>query len=327
MRYRGGVTQRQIPILDIRRFDDPEHRAGFVEDLRSAFSEWGFVGITGHQISDDQVSRAYGKLRSFFDLPTETKMAYHDPEGGGARGYTPFGVEKAKDATLTDLKEFWHVGREFDDASENAAGYPDNVWPGEVDGFKDSLGGLYSDLDALGATVLQAVALGLGLDQSWFADKVEYGNSILRPLHYPGLSDDLGEKAAVGAVRAGAHEDINVITLLVGSNEPGLEILAKDGNWVPVTTIEGTIVCNVGDMLQRLTNDKLKSTTHRVVNPPSPWREKSRFSIPFFLHFNGDFVIDALPDCVDDENPKKYEPITADGYLHERLVEIGLVKS
>ncbi len=313
-----AMAADQIPTLDLRRLEsDPD---GFAADLGAAYRTYGFAGIANHGIDDDLVARAYDAVRAFFDLPDEVKRRYAMPETGYARGYTPFGVEHAKDSDRPDLKEFWHVGREVPEDHPAADAYPRNVWPEEVPGFKEATLALYDALEGVGLRVLEGVARHLGLEPDFFADKVDHGNSILRPIHYPPIR---GEPRGV---RSAQHEDINVITLLVGSGEPGLEILRKDGTWIGVDTIPGTIVCNVGDMLQRLTNHVLRSTTHRVVNPPRPWSETSRYSMPFFLHFNAEYVIETLPGCIDEDNPNRYpEPITAQGYLEERLREIGLL--
>ncbi len=320
-----SALESQVPQLDIRRFDQSSaaDRTTFIADLGDALRSFGFVGIREHGIDDDLIARAYPVLKSFFALPTATKMKYHIPGGGGARGYTAFGVETAKDYHVADLKEFWHVGRTLASGSPWAGTLSDNLWPTEVEGFRETLESLYAALDGLGNRVLRGIALNLGLDESWFADKVDHGNSILRPIHYPPVTGELG---ADGAVRSAAHGDINLITLLVGSGEPGLQILSRKGDWIPVSTIEGVVVCNVGDMLERLTNHVLPSTIHRVVNPPDPWRSQPRYSIPFFLHPNSEFSIRTLPQCVSAANPDRYpEPITADEFLQQRLREIKLV--
>lgn len=320
------MSTQQIPILDIRRFDrsdDARERADFVRELHDAYHEFGFVGITRHQIPDALIRDAYAAIKAFFALPNETKMKYNVGKGG-ARGYTPFGVEHAKDIPAVDLKEFWHVGREHVAGAAWTSQYPPNVWPTEIDGFREATWGLYQALEALGDRVLRAVALGLGQGERYFEDKTDHGNSILRPIHYPPIEPGKGDP---GSVRSGQHEDINLITLLIGSGEPGLEILSRKGEWIAVTTIPEAIVVNVGDMLQRLTNDVLRSTTHRVVNPPSPYAEIPRYSIPFFLHPNSEFLIESLPTCISADNPNRYpEPITADAYLTQRLIEIGLLK-
>ena len=312
-----------IPTLDIRRFthpSSPADRDAFVEELGTAYREWGFAGIRGHGIDDARIAASYDVFKRFFALPEDTKRKYHVPGSGGARGYTPFGVETAKGAKHHDLKEFWHIGREIPRDSKYADVMPPNLWPEEVDGFREHGYGLYESLDALGSQVLSALALHIGLPADYFADKTDSGNSILRPIHYPPItSDDIPNE------RAGAHEDINLITLLVGASAAGLEVRSRKGDWVPFTADADTIVVNIGDMLQRLTNHVYPSTTHRVVNPPGEKARQPRYSTPFFLHPNPDFVIDVLPSTVTADNPSRYpEAITAQGYLEERLREIKL---
>lgn len=308
----------RIPTLDIRRFDTD--REAFVAELGAAYREWGFAGINGHGIPQSQIDGAYDVFKAFFALPEDVKKQYHVPGGGGARGYTAFGVETAKGAQHFDLKEFWHIGREIPDDSKYRDVMPPNLWPSEVPGFREHGYGLYQTLDALGSKVLSALALHIGLPEDYFVDKTDYGNSILRPIHYPPITAD-----DIPNVRAGAHEDINLITLLVGASAAGLEVKSRDGEWVPFTSDADTIVVNIGDMLQRLTNHVYPSTTHRVTNPPGEQARKPRYSVPFFLHPNPDFVIDVLPSTVTADNPGRYpEAITAQGYLEERLREIKL---
>ncbi|MDX2219310.1 MAG: 2-oxoglutarate and iron-dependent oxygenase domain-containing protein [Burkholderiales bacterium] len=311
-----------VPTLDIRRFNgDQRDREQFVADLGAAYREFGFCGISGHGIDPQLVSRAYNAFERFFALPTEVKMKYHLPGTGGARGYTPFKVETAKDSKHPDLKEFWHVGREIPRDSRYADVTPENLWPSEVEGFKEHGYALYQALDDLGSRVLSALALHIHLPENYFADKTDFGSSILRPIHYPPILN-----GDVPNVRAGAHEDINLITLLVGASAEGLEVKTREGNWLPITTTGDVIVVNIGDMLQRLTNHVYPSTTHRVVNPNNENARKPRYSVPFFLHPNPDFLIDVLPSCVTPDNPKRYpEPITAWDYLQERLREIKLL--
>jgi isopenicillin N synthase-like dioxygenase len=309
--------QPYIPTLDIRRFDTD--RDAFVAELGAAYREWGFAGIRGHGIPQDVIDGAYDVFSRFFALPEDVKKRYHIPGGGGARGYTPFGVETAKGALYSDLKEFWHVGRDVRDG-KYADVMPANVWPSEIPEFRERALALYDALDRLGSRMLSALALHLGLDERYFADKTNNGNSILRPIHYPPITTP-----DIPNVRAGAHEDINLITLLVGASAEGLQVLSRKGEWVPYTADADTIVVNIGDMLQRLTNHVLPSTTHRVVNPPGEKARQPRYSTPFFLHPNPDFLIDVLPNCVSADNPSRYpEPITAQGYLEERLREIKL---
>ena len=313
----------RIPTLDIRRFTHPvsaEDRRAFVEELGAAYREWGFAGIRGHGIAQARIDEAYEAFRAFFALPEDIKRKYHVPGGGGARGYTPFGIETAKGAQHSDLKEFWHIGREIPRDSKYAADMPENLWPAELPGFRRAGYGLYQALDELGSQVLSALALHMGLPEEHFRDKTDAGNSILRPIHYPPIADD-----DIPNGRAGAHEDINLITLLVGASAEGLEVLSRKGEWVPFTADADTIVVNIGDMLQRLTNHAYPSTTHRVVNPPGEKAREPRYSTPFFLHPNPDFLIDVLPSTITADNPNRYpEPITAQAYLEQRLREIKL---
>lgn len=316
----------QIPTLDIRRFTEPvnsDDRAAFVAELGAAYREWGFAGIRGHGICAEQIDASYALFKRLFALPDEVKRKYHVAGGGGARGYTPFGIETAKGAQYSDLKEFWHVGREISRDSSYADVMPPNLWPEEIPGFREQAYGLYTALDQLGSRVLAALALDIGLPENYFADKTDAGNSILRPIHYPPITTD-----DVPNVRAGAHEDINLITLLVGASAEGLEVRSCKGEWVPFTADADTLVVNIGDMLQRLTNHVYPSTTHRVVNPPGEKARQPRYSTPFFLHPNPDFVIDVLPSTITPDNPRRYpQSITAQGYLEERLREIGLIGS
>ncbi|HYG29188.1 MAG TPA: 2-oxoglutarate and iron-dependent oxygenase domain-containing protein [Allosphingosinicella sp.] len=295
---------------------DPE---GFAKELGESFERFGFAIIADHGIPADLIHRAEEKAKAFFALPEEVKRRYHVAGGGGARGYTPFGIETAKGATAYDLKEFWHVGRELPPGHKYSDSMAPNVWPDEVQSFRDTFLELFAAFDKAGLRILQAIARHLGLDPDYFEDTVKDGNSVLRLLHYPPIPGD-GPN-----VRAGAHEDINTITLLLGAEEAGLQLLDRDGNWLPVSPKPGELAVNIGDMLQRLTNNVLRSTTHRVVNPPPERRGKSRYSMPFFLHFRPDFLIRTLPDCVSQGRPDLYpEPITAHEFLQERLREIKL---
>ncbi|HWG10065.1 MAG TPA: 2-oxoglutarate and iron-dependent oxygenase domain-containing protein [Rhodanobacteraceae bacterium] len=309
----------RVPTLDIRRYDND--RDAFVAELGTAYREYGFCGITGHGVAPELVDGAYDAFVRFFALPTQTKMRYHVPGTGGARGYTPYKVETAKDSEHPDLKEFWHIGRELPDDSPYRELMPPNLWPAEVPDFRECGYGLYEALDALGTRVLRVLALHIGLPERFFDDKTNTGNSILRPIHYPPI-----ESGDVPNVRAGAHEDINFITLLVGASAAGLELLTREGAWLPITTTGDTIVVNIGDMLQRLTNHVYPSTTHRVVNPPGADARKPRYSVPFFLHPNPDVLLDPLPSCVSADNPRRYDSsITANEYLQQRLREIRLI--
>ncbi|WP_374469178.1 isopenicillin N synthase family dioxygenase [Phenylobacterium sp.] len=291
----------------------------FTRTLGDSYARWGFAVISDHGLPQDRIDAALEQMKAFFALPEDVKKKYKLPVAG-QRGYTPFGIETAKGHTHYDLKEFWHVGRELPPGHAFRDHMPDNVWPdAELPEFREKVQWLYDALDAMGLKVLEAISVYLGLDRQFFDDKVDVGNSILRLLHYPPVPQDGPH------IRAGAHEDINVITLLLGAEEAGLEVKDHDGRWIAINPPPGALVCNIGDMLQRLTNHRLPSTTHRVVNPAPERRGFPRYSTPFFLHFNSDYLIRTLPNCVDAQHPDRYpEPITADGYLQERLREIKL---
>jgi len=306
-------------IASVSLEDADRDTDGFAQKLGESFEEYGFAIIADHGISDELIHRAEEKAKAFFALPDEVKRKYHFPGGGGARGYTPFGIETAKGATAFDLKEFWHVGRDLAEGHKFRDHMPDNVWPSEVPGFKDTFQELFAAFDGTGLKILKAIARFLKIDEDYFIDTVRDGNSVMRLLHYPPIQSEPGSN-----VRAGAHEDINTITLLLGAEEAGLELLTRDGRWIPVAPKPGELVVNIGDMLQRLTNGVLRSTTHRVVNPPPERRGFSRYSMPFFLHFRSDFMIEALPGTVPAGERPKWPPITANDYLQERLREIKL---
>ena len=313
-----------IPSVDLADFlsDDSARREKFVKELGSAYEGIGFVAVKNHQISDELIDKLYATMKAFFSLPEGVKKKYNIPGIGGQRGYTPFGQEHAKGKTAGDLKEFWHFGQFVEDNDPIKEEYPENVKVNELPEFFEIGKEAYQTFEKTGSHLLRAIALHLGLEEEFFKPHIHNGNSILRPIHYPPITGEVEP----GAVRAGAHEDINLITLLVGASADGLEVLNKKNEWVAVTEIENHIVVNVGDMLQRLTNNKLKSTTHRVVNPPKEKMGESRYSVPFFLHPRSDMPLNCLESCIDENNPKKYEDITAGGYLNERLREIGLIK-
>jgi isopenicillin N synthase-like dioxygenase len=295
---------------------DPE---GFSQALGASFARYGFAVVSDHGIPPHLTASAEASARSLFDLPETVKRAYHVSGAAGQRGYTPFGVETAKGATAHDLKEFWHVGRSLPPGHPYADAMPSNLWPRELPDFRDTLEALYSAFDTAGLRILEAIARYLGLAADHFQDAVCDGNSVLRLLHYPPVDP------AASGVRAGAHEDINVITLLLGAEEAGLELLDRDGSWLAIAPAPGHLVINVGDMLERLTNRVLRSTTHRVVKPPPERRGRSRYSMPFFLHFRPDFLIETLPTCISTSRPNAYpEAITADEFLMQRLREIKL---
>ena len=311
------ITADHIASVSLQDADrDPDV---FARKLGRSFEDYGFAIIADHGIPDALIHDAEEKAKAFFALPEEVKRKYHIEGGGGARGYTPFGIETAKGAKAHDLKEFWHVGRELPSGHPFRDHMADNIWPEEVASFRDTFVTLFDTFDRTGLKILRAIARYLNIDEDYFAHTVRDGNSVLRLLHYPPIEGEPGSH-----IRASAHEDINTITLLLGAEEAGLELLTKDGRWIPVSPKPGELVVNIGDMLQRLTNGVLRSTSHRVVNPPPERRARSRYSMPFFLHFRSDFLIEALPSTVPAGEQPKWPPITANDYLQERLREIKL---
>jgi len=314
-------TPQGIPSVDLADFlsDDQNRINKFVTELGNAYEEIGFVAVRNHQVPDDLIDRMYDMNKRFFELPEEVKKMYEISELAGQRGYTSFGKEHAKGMTEGDLKEFWHFGQFVEDDEKRKAEYPDNIDVKELPGYLETGKETYQTLENTGKHMLRAIALYLGLDKNYFDQFVHNGNSILRPIHYPPV-----KTLETKAVRAGEHEDINLITLLVGASADGLQVLNKQGEWKNVTAIEDHIVVNVGDMLQRLTNNKLRSTTHRVINPPQAKMGTSRYSVPFFLHPISEMPLNCLPETIDEAHPKKYDDITAGDYLTERLIEIGL---
>jgi isopenicillin N synthase-like dioxygenase len=311
-----------IPVVDLADFlsGDKTRKQNFVQALGKAYEEVGFVAVKNHGIPDDLIADLYKYVQRFYAQPNDVKLSYEKKELAGQRGYTSFGREHAKGFDAPDLKEFFQYGQEVKDGEKTEA-YPDNVTVNEIPEFTPTLNAAYRNFEKSGTALLQAIALYLGLDEHYFDQWVHNGNSILRAIHYPPIK---GEPKS--AIRAEQHEDINLITLLVGASADGLQILTKQGEWVGVTSLPEQIVVNVGDMLQRLTNNKLRSTTHRVVNPPRELWGTSRFSIPFFLHPKSDMDLTSLESTIDNEHPKAYEDVTAGEYLDERLREIGLKK-
>ena len=308
----------QMPVISL----DTTNADALGQQLGDSFKNYGFATVVDHGLDPVLVAKAWALTKELFDQSEEQKRQGFNTAIAGQRGYTPFKTEIAKGADHHDLKEFWHVGRDVAADSPLAGSMLPNIWP-EVPEFKETFQSLFAEMDKVGARILSSIALYLGLPANWFDSPIEDGNSILRLLHYPPIAGD-----AEGCIRAGAHEDINMITLLLGAEEAGLEILRPDGSWMSVAPPAGGIAVNVGDMLQRLTNHVLPSTTHRVVNPMGERSKHSRYSMPFFLHLRSDFPIATLPGCVSSENPNRYPaPILADDYLRERLIEIGLLKA
>lgn len=314
---------KNIPSVDLSDFlsDDPKRKQKFVDEIGKAYSEIGFVALKGHFLSDELSEKLYKEVKAFYALPQEIKDKYEIEGLGGQRGYTGFGKESAKGRTEGDLKEFWHFGQEVEDGEKIQDTYPENVQITEIQNFNKIGMEVYRQLEKTATYVLKALALYIGKDEDFFDPYVHNGNSILRPIHYPPI---VGEPK--GAVRAAAHGDINLITLLMGASAAGLEVQTKDGEWIPVTALPEQLVVNVGDMLERLTNNKLRSTIHRVVNPPKEDWDKPRYSIPFFTHPKSEMSLACLAECIDEEHPKAYEDITAGDFLNERLRELGLIK-
>jgi len=312
-----------IPVVDLSLFieGNEENRQEFVQQLGRAFEEVGFVAVKNHGVAHEIINDLYSYVQEFFALPKAVKEQYEIPGLAGQRGYTSFGKEHAKGAETPDLKEFFQFGQEVEDESAPVDLYPPNVVVEEIPLFTPTLLKAYRAFENSGQFLLRAIALYLDLPHSYFDEQVHNGNSILRAIHYPPITEE-----PKNALRAEQHEDINLITLLVGASADGLEILSKQNEWVAVTSLPDQIVVNVGDMLQRLTNNKLKSTTHRVVNPSRDKWGTSRYSIPFFLHPKSDMNLACLEGCISSENPKAYEDYTAGQYLNERLQEIGLKK-
>ncbi|MEP7107538.1 MAG: 2-oxoglutarate and iron-dependent oxygenase domain-containing protein [Ferruginibacter sp.] len=311
-----------IPSVDLSEFfsGDTKIKDAFVQKLGKAYEEVGFVAVKNHGIPDKLINDLYRFVQEFFSLPVDRKKHFEIPELAGQRGYTSFGKEHAKGSDTPDLKEFFQYGQTPRDNYREVE-YPPNVLVHEVPGFNETFADAYRAFEKSGTVLLKAIALYLNLNEDYFDEYVYNGNSILRAIHYPPINHE-----PESAIRAEQHEDINLITLLVGASADGLQILTLQNEWVDVTSLPEQIVVNVGDMLQRLTNNKLKSTTHRVVNPARELWHTSRFSIPFFLHPKSDMSLSCLNICIDQTHPRFYEDTTAGEYLEERLREIGLKK-
>ena len=314
---------KNIPSVDLADFTEgnKETKAAFVKELGKAYEEIGFVAVKNHGLSDALCNELYAQVKGFFTLSKEEKETYEIKGLAGQRGYVSFGKEHAKNKNEGDLKEFWHFGQTVEDNDPIKEEYPDNVQVNELPEFNAVGRKVYQKLEETGREMLRAIALHLNLDENYFDAKIHNGNSILRPIHYPPITHEPKD-----AVRAAEHEDINLITLLMGASADGLQVLNKSGEWISVTALPDQIVVNVGDMLQRLTNNKLKSTTHRVVNPPREKWGTSRYSIPFFLHPRSEVSLNCLPSCISESLPKKFSDITAGEYLEQRIIELGLKK-
>jgi isopenicillin N synthase-like dioxygenase len=305
------MQRTSIPVVDLNKFKsgDAQLKQSFIDEIGAAYSDIGFVAIENHGIAPDLISNLYREIERFFSLDIPTKQRYGNVHGG-QRGYTSFGKEHAKDSNKGDLKEFWHFGQILEEDDPLQSEYPDNVFVDELPEFNKYGLQAYTVFERTGKVILQSLALYLGLDEYYFDKWVDKGNSILRPIYYPPITH-----APDGAVRAGAHEDINLITLLVGASADGLEVQDREGNWIPAKAKADQIVVNVGDMLQRLSNNRLKSTTHRVINPPKEKWETARYSVPFFLHPQSAMSLNCLSECINGNHPKVYDDISAGDYL------------
>ena len=323
------ILFEEVPSLDLKDFvsGNRDKKADFVKKLGDAYENIGFVAIKNHGLSQDMQDELYAAIKNFFALADNIKSKYEKPEIGFQRGYTGKGKEHAKGRNTGDLKEFYHVGQPLDQISNDDAvkeDYPANIWPKETPEFHEISEKVYKTIEAAGKIMLQAIALNLGLKENYFESKVEKGNSILRAIHYFPIENP--DAVPEDAVRAAEHGDINLITLLMGASADGLEVLRRDGKWIPITALPDQLVVNVGDMLERFTNKKLKSTIHRVVNPPREQMQTSRYSIPFFLHPRSGMNLSCLDSCIDQDHPKLFEDCTAGEFLEERLKELGLKK-
>ena len=311
-----------IPSLDLSNFlsNNDVLKKDFVKRIGKAYQEIGFIALKGHFLTKDNIDNLYLQIKKFFDLPQETKSKYEFDGYKGQRGYTSFGKEHAKGKKEGDLKEFWHFGQFLDNKNKNY-NYPDNIIVDELPEFNKTGKETFKALEKTAVYVLRAISMFLDLEEDHFDKFVINGNSILRPIHYPPI-----KKEPKKAVRAAAHGDINLITLLMGAHGKGLQVKNNKGEWIDAIAADDEIVINVGDMLSRYTNDKLKSTIHRVVNPPKELWGKSRYSIPFFLHPIGSMKLNVLENCIDESNPKKFDDITAHDFLINRLIDIGVMK-
>lgn len=314
---------KRIPSVNLHDFlsDDPGRKKKFIREIGDAYETIGFVALKGHFLEEDLVERLYGEVKNFFDLPVAVKQKYEIPGIGGQRGYVSFGKESAKGKKEGDLKEFWHFGQYVENNPELENEYPDNVEVSELPKFNEVGKETYRMLEKTAKYVLRALALHLSLEETYFDRYIYNGNSILRPIHYPPIT-----REPKNAVRAAAHGDINLITLLMGAQGRGLQVQNHDGEWIDAMAEPDELMINVGDMLSRHSNNRLKSTIHRVVNPPRELWGTSRYSIPFFMHPISDMKLDVLESCIDENNPKQFDDITAGAFLNERLIELGLIK-
>ena len=312
-------TLRKVPELSLLDYisGNSNEKSRFVDKLFTGIKDYGFIILTDHNVADDTIAKSYKAVEDFFALPEDVKKSYVSPQGGGQRGYTPFGLEHAKDNPHMDLKEFYHVGREVADDHHFSKYYPKNIWPGEIQNFRNNLENIYNSLDQTSAHLLAALGEALDVPSDYFAKMITNGNSILRAIHYP----PVGEAPPVGSIRAAAHGDINLITILMGATAGGLQLLDRDDQWLDVDTKPGQLVVDSGDMMSRITNEVIPATIHRVINPEAS--TDARYSMPFFVHPNPEAILECIPSCIG--SGAKFPPINAHDALLERLKDIGLM--
>ena len=319
------MNKNVIAKVDYHDFisGDENKRAKFIKEFGDSFANMGFAIVSNHGVTEEEKQALYHVSETFFNLPDEIKLQYHDKNNAGQRGYIPKNVETAKGRKVADLKEFYHIGQQLSSEENASMGYPENIFPTELPALEEIGVKVYQTFENTGRNLLKAIALYLNLEEDYFNDKIAKGNSVLRLLHYFPLEnvDDIPD----GAVRAGAHGDINLITLLMGANAKGLQAQTLEGEWMDVNPAPNEIVINIGDMLSRHTNGLLRSTIHRVVNPVDKEElKKPRFSTPFFLHPISEMDLSCLESCVTAEKPKQFDDITAGDFLDERLRELRL---
>jgi isopenicillin N synthase-like dioxygenase len=321
------MDKNKIAVVDYHDYssDDPTKRSQFIQEFGDSFSNMGFAIVKNHGVSEELKTKLFDVSKAFFALSDEVKKSYEDEANHGQRGYISKNKESAKGKDVPDLKEFYHIGQTVTDGDSIKEEYPDNIWPSVISEFEEIGQKVYETFENTGRNLLKATALYLNLDEDYFAPKIHNGNSILRLLHYYPVQDK--SQIPEGAVRAAAHGDINLITLLMGGTADGLQAQTLDGDWIPVSPAADEIVVNIGDMLARLTNNRFRSTQHQVITPNEESWTSPRYSTPFFLHPRSDMDLSCLEGCVTNENPKQYSDMTAGEFLTERLIELGLKKS
>jgi isopenicillin N synthase-like dioxygenase len=317
-----STQTRQVPTLSLSHYTSgtSEQKKNFVQGLFTGLKEYGFVILKDHNVQTELFDQGYEILERVFQMPTNLKKSYMSQAGDGQRGYTPFGKEHAKNSSLMDLKEFWHVGRELPAGHPDLVHQAENIFPKEFPEFAPLFLKLFGQLEEAGRVMLEALTMPLDVPQDFFTKMVYNGSSVFRLLHYPPIPAGTDPRC----LRSAPHEDINFITLLPAATAAGLQLKDRDGTWLDVNAAPGTLIVDAGDMLARLTNDLIPSTTHQVINTPES-THKSRYSMPFFMHPRPEASLACLPSCRG-ETGAKYSAISAGDFLYQRLVEIGLIK-